>query len=158
MEKQPIQEGIRLGEFRKEKGLSQKQMAQLLECSQPNLSKIEKGDLGISTSLRESLIKAFPDINPNWLFTGAGNSKQVSYDMKDLPLSQDSSYKDILKRAEELEELISKGRVPLTAITTIMESLREIISIQGGIIRRLEEDKEFLKTIIANSKDSPFSK
>jgi len=163
-ERRIAQDGLRLKEFRKFKKISQRELAEVLGCSQPNLSKIENGELGVSKAISEKLFNEYLDLNPNWLLFGGGKMLQgTSNQTLQIPKISLDNYsgktiKDAEKQFEDLQFLIDQGKVPLPAISSILISLREILRIQHQIINELENDKNFLKEIIVTSKNSPFAK
>lgn len=149
-------EGLRLKEFRITKGISQKEMAELLECSQPNLSKIERGELGISSTLRELILKEFQDLNPNWLFTGSGEMTMEVYDqnfISDVVMEKPVKYERVHKYFEKFEKLINEGKVPNNVIASIFSDMRRILKFQEETLQLLKESNEILlKSFEENTK------
>ena len=163
-EKTLAQDGLRLKEFRKFKKISQKELADILGCSQPNLSKIENGELGVSKAISERLFNEYLDLNPTWLLLGGGKMLQGRSDQTlQIPAISLDNYsertiEDAEKQFQDLQFLIGQGKVPLPAISSIIITLREILRVQHQIINELKSDKKFLKEIIVSSIDSPFTK
>lgn len=62
----------RVKEIRKQLKLSQKDFAASLSIQQGSLSDIERGRIGVSTKVSESLIEVF-NMNPVWFRTGVGD-------------------------------------------------------------------------------------
>lgn len=155
-------EGQRLSEFRKFKQFTQQEFAKQLGCSQPNLAKIESGQIGISSSLRAILFKKFPSLNPNWLDKGAGKMETI---VPDTPLISDTNSifnQDLSARfvsnLDRIELLLEEGKLSPESVSIVFKNLRKIISIQEEKIKDLEEEKVFLKSIIVTAKNSPFSR
>lgn len=148
-EKKLSTDGIRLKEFRKFMGIPQKKLADSLGCSQPNLSKIESGELGISSSLREKLLDAYPEINPSWLFSGNGEMTLEVYDSnyvsKQLNDSKEPGDLDHLHGYfERFQTLIEQGKVPAAVIATIFSDLRKIHQFQQQILKSLQKSHDVL--------------
>jgi transcriptional regulator with XRE-family HTH domain len=76
-DKTESQEGIRLGKFRKGKKISQREMASILGCFQPNLSKLEKRGINLNSGFRIKLFERSDDLNSNWLLMGRGKCFKV---------------------------------------------------------------------------------
>jgi transcriptional regulator with XRE-family HTH domain len=152
-----VQEGLRLKQFRKHKGISQKELAGILKCSQPNLSKIESCELGISSSLRELLFREYPDLNPSWLFTGTGEMLTEVYDQSYISelLNQEKNagYKDADDYFARFEILIKEGKVPNSVIASIFSDMRNLIKLQQDTLGELKKSQEDLrKSIETNAK------
>ena len=64
--------GPRVKQFRKEKNLSQQVFADLLSTSSGYISEIEKGKTTPGAKFFQSLKKAFPSANIEWIITGIG--------------------------------------------------------------------------------------
>lgn len=146
-EKKIAQDGLRLKEFRKFKKISQKELADSLGCSQPNLSKIESGELGISSSLREKLIEGYPEINPNWLFTGTGEMIIEVYDptfISNMVIEEPEHYEIAHQYFVKFEKLISEGKVPNNVIASIFSDMRRILKFQEETLSVLKKSTESL--------------
>lgn len=152
-------EGPRLAEFRKMKGLTQTEFAELLGCSQPSLFKIEKGAIGISSQLRTRLFEAFPELSPNWLDRGLG---RIYNEIPFAPtISEESQLtEDLTSRfmssINKFEQMLEQGKLPHDTIIVVFRNLRKIVEIQEAKIKDLEEDKSFLKSIVVSARTSPF--
>ncbi|UJP63961.1 helix-turn-helix domain-containing protein [Mongoliitalea daihaiensis] len=154
-------EGERLSEFRKQKGLSQVEMAEKLQCSQPNLNKIEKSVVGVSATIRKRLFDAFPDLNPTWFSNGYG---QMSFDPKDIPSLKtkdtDSSIvlsaENFINQLSRSRELFMEGKIPQQSMMILFEDIKKIMQLQKERIDELQKDKEFLKSLITSSRENPF--
>jgi transcriptional regulator with XRE-family HTH domain len=139
------QDGLRLKEFRKFKNISQKELAEILECSQPNLSKIENGDIGVSKSLSEKLFNEFMDLNPSWLLLGSGFMLQKPYDGPVISIGDynPDDFEVLDSEFKRFQSLIIRGEVPLPAISVMFRNLRYLLGSQQETIIQL---KETLKT------------
>lgn len=151
------QEGSRLKKFRQYKGISQKALADTLKCSQPNLSKIENCELGISSSLRDLLLKAYPDLNPSWLFTGTGEMLMEVYDQSYISElirdDQTFEYREANEYFSRFEILIKEGKVPNSVIVSIFSDMRNLIKLQQDTLGELKKSQEDLrKSIETNAK------
>lgn len=164
-ESEEFHEGIRLGAFRKAKKISQQEMAEILGCSQPNLSKIEKGITGISSVIRNNVLDHFPELNPNWLLRGTGDMmvKMISMDIADSgEKTLDSlSRENIIENFKTLTSLLQKGEIPTVAISSIIENMANALKIQEEFITELKReildlksDKEKLFEIVKKVKNS----
>lgn len=149
-------EGLRLKEFRISKGISQKEMAEKLSCSQPNLSKIERGELGISSSLRDVIMDQFPELNPNWLFTGGGEMIIEVYDQNfitDLAMESPAHYEKAHLYFDKFEKLINEGKIPNNVIASIFSDMRRILKIQEETLQVLRKSCDSLgKSLEINNK------
>lgn len=65
----------RLREFRKERGLSQKKMAKILEITLSMYEKVEGGRAGASAGFMRRFKKAFPDASIDYIFFGSNSNK-----------------------------------------------------------------------------------
>lgn len=152
-------EGFRLSEFRKTKGITQKEFADAVGCSQPNLNKIEKGLIGISAKIRARIFEKFPDLNPGWLSQGMG---RMLFGFPETPelsgLDETEFNKDLAARfiqnLDKIEQLLQEGKISYDMMVTVFGNLRKILQIQEDRIRELEEDKEFLKTVVLSLRSS----
>jgi transcriptional regulator with XRE-family HTH domain len=155
-------EGLRLSEYRKFKGITQSDFAELIGCSQPNLNKVEKGNIGISSALRSKIFEKFPELNPNWLDKGIGKMTTAIPVTSELSSVDSSLNQDLTARfmssLNKLEVLIEEGKLSYDSIVLTFRNLRKIVHIQESKIKDLEEDKAFLKSIITSSKNTPFPK
>ncbi len=153
-DKKQNHEGLRLKQFRKEKGISQAELASLLDCSQPNLSKIERGELGISSALRELIFANFPSLSPNWLFAGTGVMEFKSYDTN---FVHENFFVAEAPRAaygyfEEFKVLIEEGKVPNQVIAIIYSDLIKMYRLQCDMFDALKKNNEvLLETCKANT-------
>lgn len=145
-DKNTIQEGLRLKEFRKNNGISQKEMANQLDCSQPNLSKIENGELGISSSLRELLFSKYPKLNPNWLFAGLGEMTIESYDHEMISQLKNEGKEEskIWAYFEKFQKLVEQGKVPNAVVSAILSDITELYNIKIKEVEALKEENKAL--------------
>lgn len=157
-------EGVRLGTFRKAKKISQQEMAIILGCSQPNLSKIEKGLTGISSGIRNKVLDHFLELNPNWLLRGTGDMlvKMISVDVNtNGGYLNDISKERLLENWRKISSLLEKGEIPTAAISTVIDSMgtalktqEEHISELKSVIKDLKSDKEKLFKLLDSVKKS----
>ena len=136
-------EGLRLKEFRVSKNISQKEMAEILECSQPNLSKIERGELGISRNMLDKLLNQFIELNHNWILFGSGEMIRESLGerMITMEVNQDYNPDDfsiIEAQFKEFQILIDQGKIPLTAISLMFKNLRALLNAQQRLLAKYE--------------------
>ena len=155
----PQTEGFRLSEFRKTKGITQLEFAEALGCSQPNLNKMEKGLIGISAKMRARIFEKFPDLNPTWLSQGMGRMLNGIPETPELSgLDETDFNKDLAARfvqnLDKIEQMLHEGKMSYDTMTTVFGNLRKILHIQENRIKDLEEDKEFLKTVLVSVKKS----
>jgi transcriptional regulator with XRE-family HTH domain len=152
-----ISQGIRMSEFRKSKNLSQSDFAKMLDCSQPNLNKIERGKVGVSSSMRNKLIEAYPELNINWLHGGSGRMINVGISeiasALDSNLSSASGRTNFSKQMDRLINLFEQGQIPLGTMVLFLENFKKMFTIQETRIKELEDDKMFLKSIMSKFKD-----
>lgn len=153
-------EGLRLSEFRKIKGFTQTEFADRLECSQPNLHKIESGAIGISSAMRHKLFIAFPELNPNWIDKGLGqmlspvsNTPQLSTAGIEVDVDNTNRF---LNQLEKFESFVQDGKVSHESLIMVFHDLKQIVKIQNERIKDLLADKEFLKGVIKSAKNTPF--
>ncbi|GAB2613427.1 helix-turn-helix domain-containing protein [Belliella aquatica] len=143
-------EGLRLGAFRKAKNISQQEMAKLLGCSQPNLSKIEKGVIDISTTIRNKVFEHFPDLNPNWLLRGTGDMivEMISFDLTKIKDESFDSFsiERVINNFKNLTSLIQSGEIPTPAILSIIDSMGSALKIQDDYISELKAEVKDLKS------------
>lgn len=153
--RKPNHEGLRLKEFRISKGISQKEMAEKLSCSQPNLSKIERGELGISSSLRDIIMNEFPDINLLWLFTGSGEIENLAYDSDFVKENflDGKSPKGAHEYFEKFRLLVEQGKVPNQVIATIFKDMVELYKLQYQMFETIKKSHDvLLRSVEANTK------
>lgn len=153
--RKPNHEGLRLKEFRISKGISQKEMAEKLSCSQPNLSKIERGELGISSSLRDIIMNEFPDINLLWLFTGSGEIENLAYDSDFVKENflDGKSPKEAHEYFEKFRLLVEQGKVPNQVIATIFKDMVELYKLQYQMFETIKKSHDvLLRSVEANTK------
>lgn len=155
-------EGMRLSEFRQLRGYTQMEFSDILECSQPNLHKIEKGGIGISSAMRHKIFFAFPELSPNWIDKGLGQMLTHVADIPSIATDQTNFGVNVtekfMSQLERFEKLLLEGKISHEVIMTVFQDLRKIVSIQNDKVKDLTADKEFLKKIIISAKNSPFEK
>ena len=72
--------GIRIRDARKAKGLTQKQLADLLGCSHTTVSKYEQGEIENMPQPRMKLLSEILDVSPIVLFDFAETKKEPAMD------------------------------------------------------------------------------
>lgn len=90
----------RIRELRKQKGLSQKEFAKVINLSQNHVSSLEKGTRTITDRTIEDICREF-NVNKQWLLTGIGDlfvDELEKYDIKD------QDVKEFAKMFLELDE------------------------------------------------------
>jgi transcriptional regulator with XRE-family HTH domain len=104
--------GERLKELRREKKLTQEQLAKALDKIQQTIYKYEKNTLELSVNEIKELKQKYPDLNTEWLITGNGDmlikgDSNIVGDNNSITINKDNS-KTILQREVEILEAFKK--------------------------------------------------
>jgi transcriptional regulator with XRE-family HTH domain len=104
-EKHQVEQGKRLKEMRKFLRVNQQELAQALEVTQPFLSSIENGKSALSRNLLTNISNGYPQINTNWLLTGAGEMLLPAFDENKSALSISEANEQQIDYANPQEEM-----------------------------------------------------
>jgi len=119
-----MKEYHRLKEIRKSLNLSQKEFAEKLNIQQGSYGDIERGKVGISSSVLKILITKFY-INPIWLYTGEGKLYLPDKRSEDLKINY------LKQKYEEEISVLQKN----------IKSYKKTITIQQKYITLLKRKK-----------------
>ena len=112
--------------------LSQNKFARHIGVSNVTISRILRGETNPSMETLEQVTKAFPNLNPTWLLTGAGS------------MQLDQAPADALVKGAPPEE---KKPVPVEVpgVNPILEELRLLRQEMGRAMRIIESQQEMLR-------------
>lgn len=102
--------GQRIKKIRKEKGLTLKELALIIEMSPSNLSEIESGKYLPSAPALIRISEYF-SVDPGWLLSGDDDQKSLAYQPQksDIPVIRDELFDPDIK--EIIEELRKKPQL-----------------------------------------------
>ena len=126
--------GERLREIRKIKGLSQRDLAEIMGVTTRAYQRYEKNAQKASYDKIARIVKKFKDINSRWLLTGEGNIfAEKSKKTESIGLTNNTKYeKGILLEpikdpiAKEVVKLIQEGYYTPRIMTKFLNSLQNI--------------------------------
>ena len=118
---------LRIEEFREYSGISKSTLASSIGMEQTTLNNQLIGKRGLSLDTIVALLAAFPDLSSEWLLRDRGNMFLTKYD--------GSFEADNLKLSERILKL-----------TSVIESLQEMIDMKNKVISELSERNKLLET------------
>lgn len=101
----------RLEEFMQHKSINDNKITKLAGLSVGLIGRARKNRTGLHTDTIEKILFTFPELNPTWLLTGAGNMllyEEKNKNGKTVDINSDSLISEIFKTQREIVRLLKK--------------------------------------------------